>query len=483
MFKNGVLTIDYDTWKGGIAASPLVGCGMLRNAEIVTKRGALICGSKAVNETGDLLEAFVRFMAHDESNNRVLAADETGLLYRRAGDGSWSAEENSGFNWSEAADCQGLAFWKGNLLFADDLKLHVYDVGNYWYADVAEFAEGRRNLIRLPHVIHVGQDDVAYITDGRYIASLQEIAGQTFDPDDSNTFTWNAAALDLPEGYVASTLSELGTYLVIGTYYSEVLNRGNRAELFPWDRISPSFGIPQRTKGNGVWQTIAEGNILYSLVDRRNGKVYASNLTTFELQRELRTIADELSLHPDAVEALENELLFGIGSDEPGTENCGVYSFSDGAMTLRNVLSGGDSAVEIGSLLNVGEGQFLASWTDGTNHAVDVISDVRYDSYATVLESPVFTVGTALQPTAFTQVDINLAKKLSAGQGVRVKYREHLDDDWTLVGTFDYATFGAVAHMNTEAGTGDVTTIQLRIELTTLPGSTDSPELLSVSLF
>lgn len=483
MFKNGALTIDYDTWKGGIASSPFVGCGMIRNADILSKPGALLCGCKAVKESGTTVEAFIRFMVHDESNNRVFAADETGLLYRRASDGTWSEEANSGINWSEATDCQGLALWKGHLLFADDEHLHVYDVGSFWYADVGAFEEGRRNNIRLPHVIHTGQDDVAYITDGRYIASLQEIASQIFDPNDTDTFTWNATALDLPDGYVASTLSELGTYLVIGTYYSEVLNRGNRAELFPWDRLSASFGIPQRTKGNGVWQTIAQGNILYSLVDRRSGKVYASNLTTLELQRELRTIAAELSLHPDAVEAFENELLFGIGSSDAESENCGVYSFSDGVLTLRNVVSTGESGVEIGSILNIGEGEFLVSWTDGTDDGVDLVSDVRYDSYAAVLETPMFTVGTALEPHAFTQIDVNLAKKLATGQGVRVKYREHLDDEWTTVGTFDFATFGAVAQMNGVATTGDVTTVQLRIELTTPADSTDTPELLSVTLF
>ncbi len=483
MFKDGVLTIDHDTWKDGIASSPYVGCGELRNADIFSKRGALRCGFEATKETDTLITDFVRFMRHDEDNEKVYAADDSGKLYIRSG-GTWSeALHGEGIPWSEANECQGLALWKGYLLLAEDETLAAFDINSFWYDAWQSFAEGRRGVIDLPHVMHVGQDDVVYITDGKYIASLQETPGETFDANDPSTYTWNSQALDLPDGYVASSLAEVGEYLVIGSYYAAALNRGNRAYLFPWNRTAASFGIPQRTNGNGVWQTITQGNVLYTLVDRRNAKVYASNLTTLELQRELRRISNELRLHPDAVEAIDDELLFGIGSDEEGTENCGVYSFREGAMQLRNTVSAGDANVEIGSVLNIGEGKLLISWTDGTNHGVDLVSDTRCDGYATVLETPLYTVGTALHPGSLQQIDVQLGKALAEGQGVRVSYRERLGDGWTEIKAFDFATFGAVSHMNDKTGTSDLRTIQLKIEVTAASNSTDSPELLSVTLF
>tara|TARA_R100000365_G_C2725702_1_gene57064 strand:- start:55 stop:1044 length:990 start_codon:yes stop_codon:yes gene_type:complete len=327
----------------------------------------------------------------------------------------------------------------------------------------------------------IGQDDVVYMTDGRYIASLQEVPGQTFNASDSNTYTWNDQALDLPDGYVASTLEELGTYLVIGTYYTEVLNRGNRAELYPWNRTAASFNIPMRTKGNGVWQTIAKGNLLYSIVDRRNLKLYASNLTAFELQRELRRIDEDLTLHPDAIEIVDEEILCGIG--DGNAENLGIYSFRDGVMQLRNVLSPGATNIEIGSVISIGDRQLLASWKYGSTYGVDIINTTRTTSYTTMLDSPLYTVGDALNPFSFAQIDVLLARKLSTGQGVRVSYRTSLDADFAPLHTFDFTTYQAVSSMNASSSLDGVTTIQLRIELTAAADSDATPELLSLTLF
>lgn len=481
MFKNGVLTIDHNTWRTGIGSSPLVGCGDLRNADIFSQRGALLCGYKATKETNTT--GFVAFMRHDQDENVVNLLDEDGKLYFRSSSAVYTSELNS-----EVGSGEGFELWRGHLFIPDGTTIHVRKPVGTYVNDWQTFAEGVRGAYRLPHVMLIGQDDVIYITDGRYIASIQEKAGETFDPSDSDTYTWNDQALDLPEGYVATTLSEIDTYLIIGTKYAAALNFGNRAHVFSWDRISSSFRIPQRTKGNGVWQMLEDKNALYSIIDRSTGKLYASNLTTIELARELPRISpDDLFLHPDAVEKVNDELLFGIGSRSEGATGAGVYSFRDSAMQLRHIVSAGDSRVEIGSILNMGEGKMLVSWrkTTGTGntYGIDVVSDIRCDGYATVLESPLFTVGTALVPQPFEQIDISLAKALETGQGVKVKFREHLDDEWSDIGTFDFATYGAVSQMNAAAGTGSVATIQLRIELTTAADSTDSPELLSVSLF
>jgi hypothetical protein len=481
MFKNGVLTIDYDTWKDGIASSPLVGCGDLRNADIFSQRGALLCGLKAAKESGPTIVALPRYMRHDEENDRVFIGDADGNLYIRSSGGGYSV---TGFE--DAGDCQGLEFWRGHVLYADTTQLLAYDpdIPNS-YGDIEEFEEGQRGVFDLPHVAHVGQDDVICFTDGRYIASLQEVPGQVFDPGNTDTYTWNATALDLPEGYIATTLTEIGTYLLIGTRFGAATNRGNRAHAFPWDRVSPSFNIPLRTKGNGIWQAIEKENVVYTLVDRDGLKVYASNLTAIEMQREFKRLGFSYDLNPDAVEQVDDELLFGVGAADSSSHSLGIYSLRDGALQLRHTLSCGETDIEIGSVLNLGNGTILASWRNNNdgNCGVDAIGPHRCTGYATVVETPLFTVGTATEAQAFSQIDINLAKKLATGQGVRVKYREHLDDEWTTIGTFDHATFGAVSKMNAEAKVGDVSTIQLRIELTAASNSTDSPELLSVTLF
>lgn len=485
MFKNGVLTINYDTWKPGIAPSPYVGLGDLRNADIHTTPGALLCGFKAIKDSSTTVTDFVKFMAHDDEDNETYALDDSGNLYRR-GASSWSKIYSN-----QVSGANGMIMWKRHLIIADDLNLSVYDIdGDNWEVSLEAFAEGQRNSQGLPHTMYIGQDDVVYITDGIYIASLTEVAGKTFNPSDGTTYTWNAQALDLPSDYVANTLNEYGDALIIGTYFNEVLNRGNRADTFAWTPTSSSgtytFDDTKKVKGNGVWQAATQGNIFYQVIDRNAGKLYVSNLSSYELIAELKNIAygdSVLKIHPDAVEIIDDQLLFGIGSNDSGQDNLGVYGYKNGTLHIQNTLSCGDTQIEIGSIINGAGYDYYISWDDDTTYGIDKVSNIRMDSYGTALVSPLYTVGTALEPASFTQMDVELGKPLASGEGVRVSYRTSPNDSWSTLQTLDYDTYGAVSYMNAEANLADIRKIQVKVELTVTEGATSSPEFISLNIF
>lgn len=477
MYKNGVLTIDYDVWKYGISSSPYNGISDMRNLDPHTKAGVLRCGAQPTDESDATVTSFPKSAALDPTSGISYFGLEEGKLIQRSASASYSLLTIS------PQESQGTAFWKGHTFTAGETYLEVYDIdAPFFYSDWKQFEEGRRNSLELPHQILIGQDDVMYICDGRYIASLQEVIGETFDPNDATTYTWNSTALDLPEGVVASSLTEIGTYLLIGTYEAEVLNRGNRADFYPWDRVSDSFGIPIRSKGNGVWNSISHNNRVFSVLDTLNPRITETNLSSFQTIKELQSVEGTARLYPDAITAVDDEILFGIGSSDSNSANLGIYGLKNGLLHLKNTLSCGDVDVNIGTILDLGDGEYLVTWKSATDHGVDIFSSNRATGYISSLETGVVQVGTALNPKQFQTIEVVLGKPLATGQGVRVSYRPTTDDAYTVIGTYDYDTYGAVASMGGDTNITDLVTGSWKVELTSAASSDDSPELISVTI-
>lgn len=483
MFKNGVLTINYDTWKDGIAPSPYSGLADLRNADIYTKPGALLCGFKATKESGTTVTDMPVQIVYDDKDDISYAVDESGVVYRRVS-GTWS-------QLATGKGDKGMILWKRHLLVFDNASIDVYAIDtDSWTNTWQSFAEGTRGGVSLVHTALHAQDDVLYITDGKFIASLTEASGATFDPGTGATFTWNNQALDLPDDYVASTLTEFGDSISIGTYFGAAKNRGNRADSFFWSPTSNAgaftFDDTKLVKGNGVWQSITQGNVFYQIIDRSSGRIYASNLSEYQLEREIRNIpysSNVLDLHHGAIDIIDDQILFGVGSNNSGVNNLGVYGFKNRTLHLQNTTSAGDTRVEIGAVEGIDGNQYLIGWNDGTNSGIDLVDDTRMDSYGTSMTTPIYTIGTALEDASLTQINVNLGKPLASGQGVRVSYRENLSDSFTTMHTFDFDTYGAVSQMNQPSTISSASQIQLKVEMTANTSSTDTPELISIDLY
>lgn len=479
MYKDNTLTISYDTWKYGIATSPYAGNGDMRNLDPHSKPGALLCGKAAVADTFAPTDIPRNAVYYPEDNVFFVGADD-GEVYKRSSGGSYS---NVTGTLSES-DCLGLDVWRDHLIHAGDTDLNLYDISaDSWDDGWQSFSNGRLGGFDVPHTMLVGTDDVVYICDGDKIASLQEVSGQVFDPSNAATYTWNATALDLPENYIANTLLELGTYLVIGCYFHPSQNRGNIATSFPWDRVSDSFNIPLTTNGNGVQQSIQNGNSLYSIIDRNKPRIYASNLSSFELQRELQFLDVDLDLHPDAVEMINEELYFGLGSNDSDSSRLGVYSIKNDLLQLRHTISEGDSQVEIGSVTTNGDRELLITWKneDTDDCGADFVSDTYVSSYGAFLETQLFQVGTAHQKKQFKNLVIDLGKDLATGEGVQISYRENTSDSYTELGTYDFTSYDAVSAIHATVAMPQLSNVQLKVALTS--SGTTTPELLSVSLY
>lgn len=478
MYKNDAYTFSYDDWKYGMNKSPYAGVSWMQNIDPFTKQGALICGPKAVATTDAIINSFPRHAALDEKNDVLYLGLDGGRLVSVSAGGTVTSIS------IYADECHGMAVWKDYVFTAGETRLECYDIdGTFFYNNWKTFAEGRRGVIDLPHQILAGRDDVLYITDGIYIASLQEQVGQTFDANNAATYTWNSTALDLPSGYVASSLTELGTYLLIGTYYTAALNRGNRADIFPWNRTAQSFQNPVRSRGNGVWSMVEHNSEVFALYDTETQKIAKTNLTFYQALTEIRKVTNA-RIHPDAVEVVDEEILFGIGSNSASGENCAVYGIKQVGQNwvphIKNTLSVGTDAVEIGALVAMGDGEYIATWEYDGTYGYDTFGAIKTDDYSSYAISAYQVIARQGSKKQFKTLEIQLGTELASGQGVRVSYRANRTDSFTELATFDFATHGAEDALSTSVQMSPLTGLEIKVEL---KGSGETtPEFLSLSL-
>ena len=106
----------------------------------------------------------------------------------------------------------------------------------------------------------------------------------------------------------------------------------------------------------------------------------------------------------------------------------------------------------------------------------------RCTGYTGYFESALFQIGTPSSKKLSSEIDFSLVEPLSTGQGIKLKCRTSLSASWTTIGTYDFATYGAIQGL-TRPMTIPVPVseyLQIRVELTTGASSNTSPKLRAI---
>lgn len=352
------------------------------------------------------------------------------------------------------------------------------------------------------HPMFVSKNDgKLYGGAGKYIFSIEELT--TFDPATAATYAFTKQALDLPSDYIITCLAEQGNNLMIGTniggsngYFYKT------ADIFPWDRSSPSFGQPICLEENGVSAMITVNSILYILAGIE-GKIFSSNGVQTSLIAQIPISVANIEggnyirFYPGSICVYKGRIFFGVGKDFTDVTIGGIGVWSLLPTSKGNILtfehqistgnSGLDGRVEVEALCPLRRDYLLIGWEDigNTAQGIDAVSQTsRYTSYAAYFESPMYPVGTNLHPRPFQEIEFQLARPLRTNEGIKVDYRVNITDDFTNLGTYDYSTFGAILSKNFVLSRPvekipACEQIQLKIYLT---GTTTSPELKNIIL-
>ena len=475
-------------WAAGIGPSPFVGFGDMRGVAVDEKTGALLVNFKSSKESGTTITGLPRYVVVNPSNGDLYLLDDDGKLYKSSDDGdSWALITGNTLP-SAGNGGAGLGLWKGYVfVFRGDTNLDVYSIaGGTW-------TNGWKTVqdVDFHHAI-ITPDDKLTFGNGRYVATIQETASSTFDPGNSATYTYTADKLDLPAQYTVKCLEMLGLDLKIGTFVGSSPNDTKVADIFSWDRVSPSFTGSKTINiaENGVHAMKTVRGRMY-VVAGAKGNVYVTNGTDTILFKEFKSVdfastaGSSVVPLPGAVMAHNDKLYVGIGGGAGSTPH-GVFSVHTvtGAVVMEGIISSGSvaAAVKIGALYSVSGETYIVGWQDATAQGADLVGNgnLRYASYAAYVDSPLYRVGTSKRKRSFSEVEFVLGRDLVSGQGVRISWRGALNDSFSSPVTFDFATHAGIPSAILDLPISDVENVQFRIELTTNGNVVTTPELLEV---
>jgi hypothetical protein len=483
MLKKPIVINNFQT---GIADSPHLGFADMRNVDIYSSPGVARLNWKTTKQSSTTVTDLIKWFDINPANGNIYALGDTGKVYKSTNSGvTWSLLSG---NTTTNAHGNGMAIWKGKLLVARDTLIDVMDLA------AETWSNGWQSLeTSLFHPMLATQDDKLHIGNGRYVASILERG--TFDPGTPGTYLYTSIGLDLKTHTQVKCLAELGTNLMVGTWQGSSIYSQKVAVIYPWDKKLPSYGQPLRLGENGINQILTFGNLLY-IVAGTEHTMYVSNGASVSPLREIPgnitgldlTSGSYLDPYPGAITSHKGRIFTGVssGTTSSNLDGFGVWSIhpTDKRLVLENQISTGTmtatSNIRIGALLSIANDSYLIGWQDNTTYGIDLVGTNYYTSYAGYVDSQFIQVGSLL-PNSLTQITkqtFQLAKKLTADQGVRLKYRKNLSDSFTEIGTF--TTVGQSSG-KFEVPINDAEFIQIRAELTS--GGTGTPELRNVILF
>lgn len=310
---------------------------------------------------------------------------------------------------------------------------------------------------------------------GNYLISEGNLFRDTNNPTTSVQYTYNDKALDIPNGEYPTSLNELGTNLMIGT---------NTDKIYPWDRISDSFGLPLACPEYYIDKMVNINNILY-IFSGTLGKVYKTNGTriadAFSIPPHLiynETRDDTLKLfYWGDVKSSGDKIFFGVTA----YDLCVLFKYNSTSdvLTIEQdplQLTGGNSISSIiGAICFYYDTSFSYLDKNGYskntrfgyrfiftnrvdadnaiyNYRVLTDNSGRQGLYSTDYTAFIITdcipIATSLRKRTFQQVEFKLALPFSnASEGVSIQYRTNKDGGlsggFTTIGTTVYSASNA----------------------------------------
>jgi hypothetical protein len=366
-------TITIQAPREGIAQSPHVGFSDMRNLNIDSIPGIVKLNNIMVKKSASTVDATVNWIVRDpDTSANIFALDSNGVLYKSA---------DSGATWAEVSDRsgvgQGLAVQWGYVFVFEDttvdvIKISDSSVTSNWQTIGTEAAW---------HPTFVSKNDgKIYFGCGRYLGSIEQNSGQTFDPASAATYTVTLGtsannALDLPASYRIKCIEELGNNIMLGTWKGSTVTDIRCADIFTWDGTSVSYGNVVSLSDYGIHALLNTGNSLVVLAGTSGTVFKCDGVNAYPIAQLPIDLSGGkyLEYYPGSICNYKGKVFFGIGNG--GTtviDGMGIYSLQQtGKGNILNyehmpsTENMGATSAKITALLPITRDTLLMAWRSG----------------------------------------------------------------------------------------------------------------------
>jgi len=383
----------------------------------------------------------------------------------------------------------GLVYWKGYLFAFRNANVDLYGPLGNSPAWINTWAGIDNDSLFHPAIW--GQDDILYVGAGRYVWSLSENTGTTFTPGttavSNSTCTLSTRALDLPQNYRIKCMAELGVNLMLGTWQGATITDIKVADIFPWDRVSPSFDIPFKLQENGVSQMMNKDNIIYAVAGT-SGKLFASNGSSVRLVAQLPNYITALEgtyleFFPGAIMAHQGRVWFGVSctADPNNVHGNGLWSYDPDTNVLNWELNFAAGHV-MGALFSYNRERYLLGNGKPSASSYQMrLSTNTSRATTSIIESQQYRVGTIIEPATFNKLSVELAKPLAADETIDILWREGTTDSFVSIPGTPFSTAGEQA-FTAPANIKDARNVQIQVQMNGTASATSGPYLMEVRL-
>lgn len=448
---NGKEAIVIDGWENGISPDPYSGCNSMLGVNLETPKEISVGYGITQNATSGATLATpiarsTRLFTYNTpgipagSPQSFAILDASGQVFESTSIAGTYAYLSSNATTSGSSNLDGMAHWLGFLFKTRGANIDYWN-GSTW-------ANGWQTTLNggFKHYMYVGSDNVLYITNGNYLASITAPTPTSFDPTSSGTYALSVTKLQLPVTDFALSIAEVGGG---NTPQSTLLVGGSQNAIYPWDKVSSSFALPIYVADGyiGKMVSVNQNAFIFPGNVTGRGRIYITNGSQADLYFKIPDytfgVQDPYYEWGDAIWH-RNNLLFSFFVDDNGTStvlqgysyvwalNLGSHTAATGVVipekTFRAIsalpltstfVANATCLLSAQNLATPGFG-YIAAWSDtGSSPAIGYSGTTAGVGNGTLL-TELIPVGTLLQKRTFTQIEFKLRTALASGETISI---------------------------------------------------------------
>lgn len=443
---NGEYAIVIDGFDKGIAPDPYSGANGLFSVNLnvpqeVSTGYALTTSTTSGATLGAPVSDSVRFFSYGTpgvptgSPQSFAILDADGHVFESTSiTGTWTFLSSSNST-SGSSNLDGIAYWLGFLFKTRGSNIDYWDGSTWHTAWQTTLSSG------VKHYMYVASDNVLYITNGNFLASITAPSPTAFNPTTPATYAFSTTKLELPVIDIAISIAEVGAG---NSAQSTLLVGGTQNAIYPWDKLSPVFALPIYVGDSYIKNMVSVNQNVFIFPGNTTGRgrIYITNGSQADEWFKIPDyIFGELDPYYEWGDAIfhRNNLVFGfLPSENSGAaaiQNFGyVWAIDLETKAFRAIsqlpstssfFTNATSLIPTYNLSSPGFGYIVGATdgTAGTNHSSISYSGTTAGIGTASIITDLVPIGTFLQKKTFTQVEFKLRSPMQSGEAISISAR------------------------------------------------------------